>query len=272
LASATSEAGVGGDLRRSIAAVAIDGEARRLVKQATTVSYGEYADGYLITARRSPDAAASDQVLGLTRRDQTDLRALGEWDTMGMRGTCSPALELSAGFAAEQILPVPFGDIAARTMVPWSHLLWSACWSGIAADALSRARRYLRKRARSDPDANQPGASHLAEGSLALGGLRAMLERALAAYEAELLAADEEPTREPGLGLTVEMNNLKLSASTLSLRVAEEALSVTGMAGYSEASPVSVARHLRDLHSARLMISNDRLHETNGRLLLVHAE
>ena len=69
LASATSEVGVGGDLRRSIAAVQRDGEDCTLEKKAQTISYGATADGILVTARRDPDAEQSDQVLVLVRAE-----------------------------------------------------------------------------------------------------------------------------------------------------------------------------------------------------------
>ena len=44
--------------------------------------------------------------------------------------------------------PAPFADIASRTMLPVSHLLWSSVWLGIAADAVARARAYLRQQGR----------------------------------------------------------------------------------------------------------------------------
>jgi len=53
IASATSEVGVGGDLRRSICAVEPDGDGVRLEKAGPTLSYGAHADDYLITARRA---------------------------------------------------------------------------------------------------------------------------------------------------------------------------------------------------------------------------
>ena len=87
LASITSEAGVGGDLRQSVAAVTGAGNECTLTKRAPTVSYGLEADAYLVTARRSPDAASGDQVLVLVRRDQAALKPLAPWDTLGMRGT-----------------------------------------------------------------------------------------------------------------------------------------------------------------------------------------
>ena len=85
--------GTGGDIGRSIAAVTPGEDGRATFeKQAPTVSYGAYADDFLTTLRRTPDAEPGDQVLALTRTDQTTLEQNGTWDPLGMRGTCSPGL------------------------------------------------------------------------------------------------------------------------------------------------------------------------------------
>jgi len=47
IASATSEAGMGGDLRRSIAAIETAGDRLRFEKEASTISYGAQADDLL---------------------------------------------------------------------------------------------------------------------------------------------------------------------------------------------------------------------------------
>ena len=56
MASATTEVGVGGDLRSSLCAVEVDGDRFRLTKKAPVISYGEAADDILVTCRKSPDA------------------------------------------------------------------------------------------------------------------------------------------------------------------------------------------------------------------------
>jgi acyl-CoA dehydrogenase len=43
---------------------------------------------------------------------------------------------------------------------------------------------------------------------------------------------------------------------------------ICGMAGYKNGGEFSVGRHLRDILSAQLMISNDRIAATTGTLLL----
>jgi acyl-CoA dehydrogenase len=120
----------------------------KLDKDATTVSYGAHADAQLVTCRRAADAAQSDQVLVLFEHGQYTLDQTTSWDTLGMRGTCSPGAKFSGRGAAEQIVPGSFADSSAQTMVPYSHILWSSLWWGIAADALGRAAQFVRAEAR----------------------------------------------------------------------------------------------------------------------------
>ena len=131
VASITSENGTFGDTRSSICAVQVNGDRMTLEKDATTVSYGAHADAQLVTCRRAPDAQANDQVLVLFEKGHYTLDQNGTWDTLGMRGTCSPGAKFAGSGAADQILPGSFADSSAQTMVPYSHVLWSALWSGI---------------------------------------------------------------------------------------------------------------------------------------------
>jgi acyl-CoA dehydrogenase len=254
IASVTSEEGIGGNLRASNAAAVPRPDGVAITKRAPTISYAEAADGFLLTARRYPDAPAGDQVLILIEAHQATLQPTGTWDTLGMRGTCSAPYALSAVVPGWQVLDEPFGEIAARCMVPVSHLLWSAVWAGIADDAVRRAAQFLRKRLRSSTAPPNPrlGAMH-ARGQLVKDSIRQF-------------AADyaDNPV---GRGIGVRANALKLRTSHDTVRIAELALEVCGMAGYSEVGEFSVGRQLRDLYSARVMISNDRLNAVNSELL-----
>lgn len=251
IASVTSEEGVGGNLRVSRAAAVRRGEHVEIAKRATTVSYAEYADSFLVTARRDPDAAPGDQVLILALADQVSLERTGVWDSMGMRGTCSAAQSLTARVPAGQVLIEPFGEIASRCMVPLSHLLWAAVWSGIAEDALGRATRLVRAKSRGGTfKPNQT-----------VGWIHARCQ--LIKDSIRQFAADYAAASETG-GCTVRANALKMIVSVEAVRVAEGALEVCGMAGYSELGEFSVSRHLRDLYSARLMVSNDKLNAINS--------
>src|SRR6202000_119853 len=97
-----------------------------LERQATVISYGRAADGVVTTARRSADAASSDQVLVAFLKPQYTLEPIAGWDALGMRGTCSEGFKLVATGSADQILPVGYDKIHAQTMMPVAHLLWSA--------------------------------------------------------------------------------------------------------------------------------------------------
>lgn len=262
IASVTSEAGVGGDLRRSTAGVlpGPDGGSHTVRKQGTTVSYAADAQGYLVTARRSADADQADQIAVLVSREQVDLAQTSGWNTLGMRGTCSPSYDLELTFHSDQVLPVPFGDIAARTMVPLSHLLWSGVWVGLATEAVRRAVAVTRQRSRG---AAGPGNPALAQAHARLAGARGQLAGTVAACEPVL-----DHGHAPTMTLAAEVNALKLGVSEAVVDVVRLALEVTGMAGFTEDGPYSVARILRDVHSAPLMISNHRLLATNAQLLL----
>ncbi|HEY5245198.1 MAG TPA: acyl-CoA dehydrogenase family protein, partial [Acidimicrobiales bacterium] len=156
LASATTELGTGGDTRSSVCALEREDGRYRLEKQAPVISYGEHADGVLVTCRRSPDSPPNDQALVLCTSDDVELKPLSDWDTLGLRGTCSRGFALKATGPEANILPVPFADISTQTMLPVSHILWSHVWLGIATEAFDRARKSVQSEARKNPGVTPP--------------------------------------------------------------------------------------------------------------------
>jgi acyl-CoA dehydrogenase len=270
IASVTSEVGTGGDMGRSIAALtpAVDG-LHTFEKQAPTVSYGAYADDLLTTLRSSPDAEGGDQVVALSRKEQTTLEPKGTWDPLGMRGTCSPGYVVRAEIPADQVLAVPFPTIASQTMVPVSHLLWSHLWLGIATDAFDRARAFVRAAARQKPGEPVPAAVRLSHVMSDLSLLRAGVRAALDEY---LRVDAEDPDRLGTMAMALLFNNLKLAASDQAPRVCQGAMNVCGIVGFKNDTPFSIGRHLRDAMSASLMVANERIHQTNAGLLLIAKE
>jgi len=266
LASATTEAGVGGKLRTSLCAVERDGDLVSLTKQAPVISYGAQADAVLATARRTAESPPSDQVLVLCRPPGLVLEQMSEWDTLGFRGTCSPGFMLEAKGPADQVLSDPFADIAAQTMLPVSHILWGHVWLGLAASALARARSYVQGEARKQPGVAPPGALRLAEAMTLYQQMASLVHGAAERY-------DQRPAGEPvGMGDSVALNSLKVGASSLVIDIVSRSLAICGMAGYREGSPYSLGRHLRDAHGAALMVNNDRILGDNAQMLLVYKE
>lgn len=268
LGSMTSEVGTSGDTRSSICAIELADGRFTLNKDCTTASYCAYADGILVTSRRAADSPASDQILTLIRKGDYKLTQTTTWDTMGMRGTCSPGFKMESSGPAEQIVPGSFADSSAQTMVPYSHILWAALWWGIAADAVARAAKFVRAEARKKPGTVPPGATRLAEVSTQL---QAMRHNWLSLAD-EFDAIDASPQRAEELqtiGWALKMNNLKINVSESAPQVVHKALQIIGVMGFKNDSKFSVTRHYRDTLSAALMISNDRILSKSASMLLV---
>jgi acyl-CoA dehydrogenase len=254
LASSTTEGQAGGDLRNSAAAV--DGETRiTLERQATVISYGEAADGIVTTARRSADAASSDQVLVAFLKENYTLERLNGWDAFGMRGTCSAGFKLVASGLREQILPVSYEKIHAHTMMPYAHLVWSSAWAGIAAAAVERARAFVRKAMHRSGGTLPPGAAHLTRASASLKTLRSLIAASTQRFE----AAASDPAMIESIDFQTSMNILKVNASELAVATVMSAMQTCGLSGYRNDSEFSIGRHLRDILSSPIMISNDRI-------------
>ncbi|MBA5775925.1 acyl-CoA/acyl-ACP dehydrogenase [Stappia sp. F7233] len=268
IASATSEAGIGGNLRNSVCAIETIGDTVRLEKDATVISYGANADAILVTSRAHADAAPSDQVSTLFLKDQYTLEHTRDWDTLGMRGTCSDGYVFRGEAPKEQVLPAPFAEIAAESMLAVSHLLWGALWYGIAADAVARAQGFVRAAAKRSPGTTPPGALRLAEASSLLQQVKGNVVAGLRQFE----AAKGDADRLSAMSFAVAMNNVKVGVSQTILTIINHCLLINGIMGYKNGTPFSLGRHLRDAHSAQLMISNDRILGNTSTMLLVHKQ
>lgn len=254
LASSTTEGQAGGAVRSSDAAIVRDHGRIRLTRDASVISYGEAADGLVTTARRSPDAAPSDQVLLALARDDYSLTRTRDWSTLGMRGTVSAGFALKAEADPEQIMPEPYARIHAESMVPSAHLFWSSVWAGIAAGAVDRARRAVRKSMK-NPESPPPGAARVAKALAALRAARAQISAMTAHFE----SIEDDRAALNTLEFQTAITLLKVDVSELAVEAVTQALRATGLSGYRTDGESSVARQMRDILSAPLMINNDRI-------------
>jgi acyl-CoA dehydrogenase len=259
-------------VRTSISPIERDGDRCRLRKDGTVVSYGEVADDFLITVRRAPDSPMNDQALVLVARADCSMEKTGSWDTFGMRGTCSPGFVVTAVFDERQIVPDPFAEISAQTMLPFAHLLWSAVWLGIAKDAVGRARAYVRDVARQTPGVTPPSALRVSEVAVTLQTLRAHAHDLVRRYDELLASPDAGREVLSSTGFAIAMNNLKVASSRLVVESVISAMRICGTSAYRNDTRYSLTRHMRDACSAALMIGNDRILGTNGVLHLAVKE
>ena len=265
LASSTTEGMNGGNVRSSAAAIQTSGTAISLDRDASVISYGAHADGVVTTARRAEDAQSSDQVLVVFLKEDYQMEATSNWDTLGMRGTCSTGYRLKAKGVADQILPVPYSEIHTQTMTPAAHILWSSVWTGIAAAAVAKAELFVRKAMRASAGQLPPGGAHLTRAKSKLRILRSLVCDAAARYEAARLDEEKNAT----LDYQTAMALTKVEASELAVEIVMTCYRTCGLAGYRNDGEVSIGRHLRDVLSSPIMINNDRIMASMGNSALM---
>ncbi|MFF5563243.1 acyl-CoA dehydrogenase family protein [Streptomyces sp. NPDC012623] len=267
LASVTTEAGKGGHLLSAQDALrAADGLA--LDREAPVVTGGMHADGFLITMRDGPDAAEHEVTLVYADREDLKIEQTATWRTMGMRGTHSVGVRLTGRVAPDCVIGErgKFRQAAADSMVPVGHLAWSACWLGAARAAFARLVRWITAHGQK-PGGPDP-ASPLVQERVAR--IRLELELVSAYLGKVTDEVGRIRARDGRLDLPavqIHLNTLKLAASELTFRAADRMVQLAGLAtGYGSASPLPLERTFRDLRSAALNYSNDRLWTANGTL------
>jgi acyl-CoA dehydrogenase len=193
-------------------------------------------------------------LLAITKDDYTLTRTL-EWDTLGMRGTCSAGFRLDFNGSEKQIFPEDYGRIHVQTMTPVAHLFWSSVWAGNAAAAVERAQMFLRKAARSNGGQPPPAAAHFVQAKMALTKLRALVCANLDAF----VRHEHDARALASLDFQSAITLLKVQASEAAVETVMHAMRTCGLAGYRNDGEFSMGRHLRDALSAPIMINNDRI-------------
>ncbi|SDZ35523.1 acyl-CoA dehydrogenase [Amycolatopsis xylanica] len=266
LASVTTEAGKGGYLFSSEAPVVSAGDMLAIDRQAPIVTGGKHADGFLITMRESPDADERRVTLCYADRDQLTVETTGTWDTLGMRGTASAGMRLRGQVPAHQVVGEPggFRAVAAESMIPAGHLGWSAVWLGAARAVLSDVLTMMRAQGTDKvPDLT---ADRLARARIDVE----LVASYLAAVRDEVRAHRRAGTSLSAMPTQIHLNNLKVAASELTFRAVDGLMQVAGLTkGYRRDSPIPVERVFRDLRSAALNYSNDRITTATGTLSLL---
>ncbi|HDX9634235.1 acyl-CoA dehydrogenase family protein [Bacillus cereus group sp. MYBK108-2] len=271
IASITSEVGTGGDIGRSIAGLDLEGNYGFLTKKGSVVSYGNYAEAFLATAKKSKDANETNQSLVLLNRDDMEIEQTSEWDTLGMRGTCSPGFTIKAKFSLNHVLNLPYRDISTQTMVPFSHILWSSVWYGIANEAFMKARKLSKIRMK---NLLRNGNQNYEDTKLVtIHHKLNLMQNNLEKYTLEYADLTEDLKLNVdmlnSLDFSLQINNLKVISSELAVEIVQNSLFLCGFSGFQNNNKFSVGRNLRDILSSVVMIHNDRLNKTSSSLLLL---
>ncbi|MFJ1777337.1 acyl-CoA dehydrogenase family protein [Streptomyces anulatus] len=260
LASVTTEPSKGGHLLTASSAIQVEDEDLVVRRSAPIVTGGEHADGFLITMRAGPDAPPNRLSLIHLDRSQTDAKVVRGWNPMGMRATRSVGMELAGTAAGHQVIGEPggFRQIAVDSMIPAGHLAWASCWLGAARGGLDGLVSLIRSR-------KQP--HNIAVDSDVVRHRLARARIDLELSGSYLLRIRDEVLRRRRTGATLDersfqtrLDTLKVVCSELTLSAVDRLVQLGGaMNGYQRDAPVPLERHFRDLRSASLNYSNDRL-------------
>ena len=265
VASVTTEANTGGDLLACGSASFAEGRTLKIDRMAPVCTGGVHADGFLMTVR-DPDASQDSEVAFVwADRTQIEVTVNGEWDPVGMRATASAPLYLRGEIPNEQVVATADRSraVVVETLAPVGHILWASCWLGCADGALSRSLHQLRRQG--------SGLSEVTRSRLSK--MRVLSD---ATHSFLVTAIDGHSAADSGTSTTapwqLRTNGLKVFASESARRIVDDLIEVMGMRhGYMKSSVLSLERAWRDLRSAPLNFSNDRLHQSDGALCLMDA-
>ncbi|GHG14382.1 MULTISPECIES: acyl-CoA dehydrogenase family protein [Amycolatopsis] len=265
LASVTTEAGSGGHLLSSDSELVRDRSVLRVERFAPVVTGGAYADGFLITMR-APDSASPAAVsLVYADRSQVEAVVTGPWQPMGMRATHSVPMKIVGELPDRQVVGAhgQFREIALRTFGPLAHLGWASCWLGTADGALARTVRLLRAERGRRNLSSDLLLRRLSRVRQRLDTVHALIQHASQVW----LARPDDVVESPSQLL---LNAVKITSSEQCLAAVDELVELVGLRhGYLRDSALRLERALRDLRSATLNYSNDRLHAAGGALVLM---
>lgn len=186
-------------------------------------------------------------LLALIPAENPGVDIFGDWDTLGMHGTVSPAVRLNDCFIREDdVLGPPGAPIRAGVMEIFG-LGYAAVYLGTAQGALDYTLDYCRtKTFQPDnvPIANDPMIQrHCAEMVMALDSARLML------YQSAIQWPQADPARRGVLAAQA-----KYLATEASLMVTSRCLQVCG--GRSATRALPIERAFRDVRTSTLMPPN----------------
>lgn len=267
IASVTSERGKGGHLLTADAALDVDADRVVISRDAPIVTGGTVADGFLITMRTGGDASSDDvSLVYADRAEVTVTEGDGSWNPMGMRGTHSSPITLSGSVDPSHIVGGPggFRSVATKTFIPTGHIGWAASWLGGARAALGSVLEMLRNpKTRGQFDLN----SELLRRRLA--GARIDVDT-MAALLTQVVRDSRSGTDPESVPVQLRLNGLKVHTADRSHSVIDGMIELVGLRhGYMRDASLPLERLYRDLRSASLNYSNDRLLDANGALALL---
>ena len=227
LASATTEIGIGGNIRSSTCHVEAHGDRFTLVKQAPVISYGQHADAILATARRAVDSAGSDQVLVVCEQPSLTLtrsRAGTPWASGAPARWASPSRPPATSTSSARPPSVRSRYTDAAHLAPAVVL----AVAGARRRGRGPRQRVVQHAARRDLGTVPPGATRLAQLLVTRQQMAGPIEALMTRY----LEVGDDPGATAAPAFMTEINTLKVGASTTVVDIVGQAMLICGMQGY----------------------------------------
>ncbi|CAN2253911.1 Acyl-CoA dehydrogenase/oxidase C-terminal domain-containing protein [Bacillus subtilis] len=270
LSSVTSEYVKGGHLLTSNSAIDyIDEGHMFLNRKAPVVTGGQFADGFLITMKRSSNSNKDDVVLVFAFKEEIQASVKGEWSALGMRGTQSVPMEFNGVLCRDRILNInPFIDIAKIYTIPLGHIMWASSWLGSIKAAFKQFIKIIKRN--QEKRNSETVLSKVSEIRLLIETvdiyLKSVIEKYTRYLQNDVKIIDWNK-------FSIHINNLKILASENLYKAINIIIEVVGMYfGYQQIEGINFERTLRDLRSASIMFHNNRLKEVNGKISLFNSE
>jgi alkylation response protein AidB-like acyl-CoA dehydrogenase len=242
-----------------------------------------HADYYLVPVRANAEAGPNDLSLFLIDGKDKNIKPIGKWDGLGIRGNSSTPVHFDKcrvpAFNRLGSETCGFSTIFAYSL-PVYQVGLSALNLGIAQAAYDAAVAHVKKRVHSDTGVALSNMEtvqrYIAEMKLRLDQARYLVYRvaqlsdnALALFN-ELAKADllEQVLRaNPNDPFFIELAEVKISACEMAIDVTNKAFQVCGGTAYRRGHPVE--RHYRDARAGSVMApSDDTLKLIMGRQIL----
>ncbi len=225
------------------------------IKHFCTMSGG--AHRYMIHCSSGADDPLESQWLALLPHDASGIEQIGDWDTLGMRATVSPAMKLDNCFVGPDALLGQAGEAPRTGVAQGFGLGFAAVYLGAARAALDFTREFAKTQTFA-PDPSPIAESlavqrTVAEMSMALEGARRVIHA----------SASEWPGANPAKRAVLAAR-AKYLATVASLDVTSKAIQVAG--GRSAHKRMPLERLYRDVRTSTLMPPNlERCLELVGR-------
>lgn len=261
IASVTSDDTTGGSILRTDAPLREDQDNYKINRVAPIVTGGAYADAFLITM--SEGVNSSNIKLVFLEKSQANITIDREWNTLGMRGTCSVSLKIDGLVSNDNIVntTIPFNKLAMGYMIPYAHILWSACWLGATKRAYEEAIRILRSSKMRFKLKSDLILDKISRVRMNIDAVEFMLNQVADNYLELLVQSNSD-----GIDVfsssrfNIHLNNLKVFASETLTNSVKEMINIVGLNdSYRVGEQNKIERIYRDLLSAPLMYHNNRL-------------